>query len=244
MNFIEIIKLVFQFGGLGLFFWYLIRGLKKEIESLRNTIVNQNKTLEVMEKRIFETEKVGDIYKNLLSDLPNDIENYKKVITLTKDHLISELHNDISIKDKVITELKTQKVNDLHDTENILQQFTTEIPRLETLISKIYETSLNKNINTTEIEKLAAKNAIYQVMSRNVSHNIGSHVLASINGIKSITKEEISNIEELNKRLTEYLKNMSQFLESVDPKNITLDELSIIINVDPGFTYKFLPPNK
>jgi hypothetical protein len=46
-----------------------------------------------MEKRIEETEKIGVIYKNLLSDLPADLDNYRAIISRTKDESIIELKN-------------------------------------------------------------------------------------------------------------------------------------------------------
>ncbi|MDR7068977.1 hypothetical protein J2X02_001828 [Pseudoxanthomonas japonensis] len=79
--------------GLGAFFWYLIRGLKARISGLEGVISAQKATIDVMERRIQETEGVGRIYKNLLSDLPGDIEKYKTLVSQTKDTLIVELQN-------------------------------------------------------------------------------------------------------------------------------------------------------
>ncbi len=88
-----IITAIFQGGGILLFLYYYIRSLKNRITSLKDTIQAQEKTLSVMEKRITETEKVGNIYKNLIADLPKDLENYRAVISQTKDNVIFELRN-------------------------------------------------------------------------------------------------------------------------------------------------------
>jgi len=77
--------------GLGWVFYYLIHGLKTKISALESTIRLQSQTLDVMERRVQETEKVGHIYKNLLSDLPRDLENYKTIVSKTKDEVILEL---------------------------------------------------------------------------------------------------------------------------------------------------------
>ena len=77
--------------GLGTFIYYLFRGLKTKITALEKTIKIQKETLNVMERRVQETEKVGGIYKNLMSDLPQDLENYKTILSKTKDDVIIEL---------------------------------------------------------------------------------------------------------------------------------------------------------
>ena len=90
---VTIVTGVLQAGGLGYFFYYLIRGLRSRITTLEDTIEAQNKTLNVMERRVSETEKVGQIYKDLLNNLPKDLENYKAVISKTRDEMILELQN-------------------------------------------------------------------------------------------------------------------------------------------------------
>ena len=89
----NIIITIIQSGALAIFFYFVIRGLKSNIKALNDVVVTQNKTLEVMDKRIEETEKIGMIYKKLIQDLPNDLENYKAIINKTKDQMILELTN-------------------------------------------------------------------------------------------------------------------------------------------------------
>lgn len=101
-----IITAIFQGGGILLFLYYYIRGLKDRVTSLKDTIQAQEKTLSVMEKRITETEKVGNIYKNLIADLPKDLENYRAVISQTKDNVIFELKNMNKEKDEEIKRLR------------------------------------------------------------------------------------------------------------------------------------------
>jgi len=93
MKYLDIWIALIQTSGLGVFIYFLIRGLYKKIKALNDVIIIQKQTLEVMDKRIQETEKVGHIYKKLIEDLPNDLENYKAIIQKTKDQIILELSN-------------------------------------------------------------------------------------------------------------------------------------------------------
>jgi hypothetical protein len=102
---VTIITGILQAGGLGYLFYHLIGGLRTRIATLEGTIKAQNETLNVMERRISETEKVGMIYKDLLSSLPKDLENYKAVISTTKDEMILELQNANRQKDEKIKKI-------------------------------------------------------------------------------------------------------------------------------------------
>lgn len=116
----------------------MIQGLKQRVGTLENVISEQNKTFTVMERRIEETERIGSIYKNLISDLPNDIENYKTIVSKTKDATILELRSQ--------QELTAQK---LEQTELKLQAYDTkQIPIAVHL--KILRNLLGKNDRDTE----------------------------------------------------------------------------------------------
>src|SRR5215204_411390 len=88
-------------GGLAIFFFYLIKGLKYEITTLNTTVEQQNKTLEVMEKQVLETEKLGNVYKKLVDDLPEFVEKYKKFINDSKDEVIAKLQQDQTADENV-----------------------------------------------------------------------------------------------------------------------------------------------
>lgn len=94
--------------GLGGFFYYLVRGLQQKIIGLEGVISAQQDTLKVMDKRIEETEKVGNIYRDLLSSLPSDLDNFKTILSKTKDETIVELQNqNETIKKKLTMAEKT-----------------------------------------------------------------------------------------------------------------------------------------
>lgn len=115
----NIIANIVEALGLGIFIFYLIRGLKTKIVSLESTVNIQNQTLDVMEKRISETEKVGDIYKNLISDLPQDLDNYKTILSKTKDETIVELKNQNETARKKLDEAEQKIQNSPQSPELI-----------------------------------------------------------------------------------------------------------------------------
>lgn len=103
--------LVPQFG-LGLFLWWLIHGLKTKVESLKGVVDAQKETIEVMGRRIKETEEIGGIYKTLLADLPQELENYKKITSITKDEIILRLQSE-SVEARSMVKQAKQEVEEV-----------------------------------------------------------------------------------------------------------------------------------
>ena len=123
---------ILQTLGLGIFFYYLIRGLRSEISGLKGTINAQNETLKIMDKRIEETEKIGNIYKNLINDLPKDLEDYKTIVTQTKDEMIFELKNQNEEIKKKLNDTK----KDIESSPNSPEIITHHMRILKNLLSK------------------------------------------------------------------------------------------------------------
>jgi hypothetical protein len=88
---ITIISSIVETSGLGIFIFFLIKGLTRKIKLLEDQTKIQTDTLKIMERRIEETEKIGNIYKKLIEDIPEDIEHYKTFISRTRDDVIIEL---------------------------------------------------------------------------------------------------------------------------------------------------------
>jgi uncharacterized coiled-coil protein SlyX len=110
---------ILETTGLAVFIYYLIRGLRAKISALEATIAVQHKTLDVMERRVQETEKVGSIYRNLIADLPADIDNFKTVISKTKDETILELKNQNDIAQRKLRDAQQQIENSRNSPEVI-----------------------------------------------------------------------------------------------------------------------------
>jgi hypothetical protein len=123
---IDIWIALIQTGSLGVFFYFLINGLHKKIAALNNVVNIQKQTLETMEKRIKETEKVGNIYKKLMEDLPNDLENYKAIINKTKDQIILELSNQNEATEKKLR-IAEEKIKNSGETDMIKNKYLKAI---------------------------------------------------------------------------------------------------------------------
>jgi hypothetical protein len=104
---IQIITGVLETGVIGFVVYLIIKGLKTEVKSLQNQINIQHETIRTMDKRIEETEKIGDLYKKMISDFPQALEDYQTVIIKTKDRTIYELQSKVDEQENLIAELKT-----------------------------------------------------------------------------------------------------------------------------------------
>ena len=123
---------IFEALGLGVFIFYLFHGLKHKIAGLEGIVTAQNQTLEVMEKRIVETEKIGDIYRNLMSDLPKDLDNYKTILSKTKDETILELKNQQEITQRKLDDAQNSIEKSKENPETIKHHLSI----LKNLLSK------------------------------------------------------------------------------------------------------------
>lgn len=123
---------IIQTTGLGVFIWYLIKGLKEQITSLEGVVSAQKQTIEVMDKRNEETEKIGGIYKNLLSNIPSDIDNYKTFISKTRDDVIVELKNQHEDAKKKLNEAQEK----IRSTGTNQDQIDSQLKVLKNLLTK------------------------------------------------------------------------------------------------------------
>lgn len=94
---------VVQSGAIGTFVWFLLRGLHREISSLNRTVTIQSDTISAMEKRVGEAEKIGELYKNLVREMPTLLESLSK----GKDQIIRDLEATIAHREKKPTSRHT-----------------------------------------------------------------------------------------------------------------------------------------
>ena len=135
-----------QSGGLLFVAWCWIRGLKAQLKGLQGTIEAQEKTLGVMEKRITETEKVGDIYRNLLNNLPEDLDKYKSVISRMKDDVIISQQQAIKDKDDKLKELAEVKLRALEIQEKILAELPDRVAQFQALAEELQSRLASMNV--------------------------------------------------------------------------------------------------
>lgn len=119
---VTVVTGVLQTGGIITFVYFLIRGLRQQITTLNTTVEQQQKTLEVMERRVVETEKFGEMYRRMLADLPADMEKFKEVISHLKDATIAELEKANQSKDEKLKGLTELELKKIEVTEKAIQE--------------------------------------------------------------------------------------------------------------------------
>lgn len=119
-NSVTLLTSLSEAGGLATFAWFLFNGLKTKIEALNRTVEIQKSTLDAMDKRVQETEKIGALYQKLVNELPDDIDKYKEVLRRLKDQVIAELEEANRRKDLLLAELTESRLDEIKKQEAIL----------------------------------------------------------------------------------------------------------------------------
>ncbi len=135
--------------SISVFIFYIFRALQAKISGLEIVVKVQNETLSVMEKRIEETEKVGSIYKNLMADLPSDLDNYKAIISKTRDDMIVELINQNEIKEKKL-KVAEKNLTKSGGSEEIIK---SSLVILKNLIANKEDGEYNQQLDLTTISE-------------------------------------------------------------------------------------------
>jgi ribosome-associated toxin RatA of RatAB toxin-antitoxin module len=103
-----------------------------------------------MERRIEETEKVGSIYKNLLADLPTDIDNYKTFISKTREEIILEQQNQHEQMKRKLALAERQ----IEESGNSDEEIAKHLRVLRALLSKPDERFLDKTYDLRILAEL------------------------------------------------------------------------------------------
>lgn len=125
-NTVTLLSSLAEAGGIATFAWFLIHGLKDKVDSLTSIVEIQKSTLEAMDRRVQEAEKVGALYKKLVTELPDDVDKYKEILRRLKDQVIEELEEANERKDRKIAELAESRLDEIRKQEDLL----SEIPNL------------------------------------------------------------------------------------------------------------------
>lgn len=132
----NIIVTIIEGCGLATFFYYIINGLKRHIRALKETIEAQKGTLETMEKRIVETEKIGDLYKKMIETLPNDLDNFKTITSKLKDDTIAVLQKAVADKDEQLKSSQEEKLESIVSQETLLNKLLKSFEDAKSEIQK------------------------------------------------------------------------------------------------------------
>ncbi|HZF41480.1 MAG TPA: hypothetical protein VE715_21865 [Blastocatellia bacterium] len=138
-----IITNVLTSGGVAAFLYMMIRGLKDQIGALKaqistlnETIEVQKKTLQAMETRVSETEKIGNIYRQFLEEFPKELENYRALHTKMKDDQIKLLQQAVEQKDEKLKETAEIELEKL----KLQQRALDDIPKLREELIEVIDT--------------------------------------------------------------------------------------------------------
>jgi hypothetical protein len=148
---VQLISSLAQAGGLGVFFWFLIKGLRREVSALKHVLETQQKTLEVMERRVLETERLAGIYKALLRELPDDIEKFKQVFSRLRDEQIAELQKANAMKDERLKDYSKAKIRELE----IVEKVVSELPGLT---AELVQTTKAIQIRLAQLDRIQPLN--------------------------------------------------------------------------------------
>ncbi len=121
--------------GLGILIWFTFRSLRTELKALQKLATTQEKTLEAMERRVEEAEKVGALYRKLIDDLPADIDKYRETLRRLKDQVIQELEEANRRKDDKLAELTKSRLDEIQKQESLLD----ELPELRETVQVSFD---------------------------------------------------------------------------------------------------------
>ena len=91
-------------GGLGVFIYWLVRGLSQRVSALTQLVNDQKDTLKAVRARANEMERLSGAYKKALCDY----EKMGQKIDHRRDTLLRELEEDNKHKDEEVRRIRTK----------------------------------------------------------------------------------------------------------------------------------------
>ena len=101
-------------GGVGVFLYYLFKGLSEKIKTLTEITKEQEKTLAVVRDRAVELEKWRDEYKRMVSDF----QDIGSKLDIRRNALVKELEEANRKKDGELSELKSAQIKEVELRQN------------------------------------------------------------------------------------------------------------------------------
>lgn len=135
----NLIHTVFETAGILTFVWLLVRGLRGEIAILRNTINVQSEAMKVIQGGLVNFATIGDVYGKFLSNLPQEIEQYKNLISKLKDEKIAELERANQAKDEQLKSLAEAKLKEIEISERMVNELPKLIEQLKDDLEAVQE---------------------------------------------------------------------------------------------------------
>jgi uncharacterized protein YoxC len=124
-------------GCAATFLFFVMRGLKREIQNLNKTMETNNKVVDGLERRINETEKERNIYKTLFDDLPDAVDKYNEIIRKSKDSVIEELEKANQFKDERLKQVAELRLKEIEVVQPIITRLSTLNDNLHQTINEV-----------------------------------------------------------------------------------------------------------
>ncbi|SRR6266540_3911289 len=119
------------FGGVGVFLYYLYKGLKDRIDTLTELAQEQKHTLEAVRGRADEMDRLKESYKNIVSDFEEMGDKLKK----RRQELVEELESANQRKDRELARLTNLQLEEIE----VKRQSLERLPELEGKLTSAVE---------------------------------------------------------------------------------------------------------
>lgn len=110
---------------------------QQQLSSMIETATLQQKNLEAMEKRIVEIEKVGNLYKSLLDELPGAVEKYKKMMSLRRKEAQAECEVADSQNDQELKRFIEKEIEGIDVREKLVEELPDMIIQFQEIMEPI-----------------------------------------------------------------------------------------------------------
>lgn len=147
-------------GGVGVFLYYLIRGLRERIATLTELTQEQKKTLEAVRGRAEEMDRLSESYKRALIDF----EEMGKKIEERRRELIKELEDANQRKDEQLAKLTSLQLEELELQKKSLERLpeleyklAEAVHDLESQLRIVAPSRLDSDLETPKVESVWAE---------------------------------------------------------------------------------------
>ena len=172
----ELLKAIFEGSGISVFVYFVIRGMRREISALNETVKQQNQIFDAMSKRISETEKMAESYKKWWEELQESYDKHKAALIRAKNDYITELEHAIEQKDEKLQAKARAELDMIAMQESTIEDLKRQAGETEHQLTEMRERTrklaecdaLTGLKNRTSIEqyiiKLIRENASFSVL--------------------------------------------------------------------------------
>ena len=100
------------------------------IWEFKNQRIIQNETIRGLDKRVIETERISELYINLLSDLPNAIDRFNEINSKSKEKILSDLEKAAANKDEELKKFSQIQLEEIESKEGMINGLPKLVKKL------------------------------------------------------------------------------------------------------------------